>query len=78
MIYHSNKQYYQNNKLMDSIKELQYKKVTLKVVQTHVKVNNERYILTTSKDVIKVLNIVQCQNNKIVLNGNTFENLILL
>lgn len=78
MIYHSNKQYYQNNKLMDSIKELQYKKVTLKVVQTHVKVNNERYILTTSEDVIKVLNIVQCQNNKIVLNGNTFENLILL
>lgn len=59
--------------LIENIKGLQYKKIILNNIKLNVKFYNESFILTKTGDVVKVLNIIQCQNNKVMLIGKQFE-----
>jgi len=45
----------------------------LKQIKLNVKVDSESYILTKNCEVVKVLNIVKCKNNKIIIIGKQFE-----
>jgi len=62
--------------LIGDIKGLQYKKITLNQIKLNIKTNIESYILTKNGDVVKIFNIVQCNNKKILLIGKKFEKII--
>lgn len=65
-----------NGPLIHNIIEgLQYYKLIKNKIKINTKIDRERYILTTSGEIVKVFNIVQTQgqNNKIMIIGRSFE-----
>lgn len=59
--------------LIGNIQGLQYKKIKLNQIKLNIKTDIESYILTKNGEVVKIFNIVQCKNKKILLIGKKFE-----